>query len=190
MKNPSFVNRELIYTTFIVLVVSGLAAWASSNKTVPDAGFAKSTVDFGIVVSDLEKSRKFYKNALGLKERDPFEVTPAMGRDSGLSDNLAFKVYPMVLEDDETATNVKLMQFKDAPGKKVDQSFIHSSLGVSYLTIYVKDTTAALARAKAYGVEPIAKGPIALPEGFPKGIYLTLLRDPDGNLIELVGPKK
>ncbi|QDV53411.1 VOC family protein [Gimesia fumaroli] len=190
MKNSSFVNRELIYTTLIVLVVSGLAAWAANSKTVPEAEFAKSTVDFGIVVSDLDKSLNFYKNALGLKEREPFEVTPEMGGDSGLSDNLAFKVYPLVLENDSTATNVKLMQFKDAPGKKVDNSFIHSSLGVSYLTIYVKDTTAALERAKAYGVKPIAKGPISLPEGFPKGIYLTLLRDPDGNLIELVGPKK
>ncbi|MCA9013857.1 MAG: VOC family protein [Planctomycetaceae bacterium] len=190
MKNTSFVNRELIYTTLIVFVVSGFAAWASNSKTVPDAEFAKSTVDFGIVVSDLDKSLNFYKNALGLKEREPFEVTPEMGGDSGLSDNLAFKVYPLVLENDSTATNVKLMQFKDAPGKKVDNSFIHSSLGVSYLTIYVKDTTAALERAKAYGVKPIAKGPIALPEGFPKGIYLTLLRDPDGNLIELVGPRK
>jgi len=190
MKNSSFVNRELICTTFFVLVVGGLAAWAAGSKEVPEAEFAKSTVDFGIVVSDIDKSLNFYKNALGLKERDPFEVTPEMGRDSGLSDSLAFKVYPLVLENDSTATNVKLMQFKDAPGKKVDNSFIHSSLGVSYLTIYVKDTTAALARAKAYGVEPIAKGPMALPEGFPQGIYLTLLRDPDGNLIELVGPKK
>ena len=62
MKNPSFVNRELICTTFIVLVVSGLAALAASSKTVPDAEFAKSTVDFGIVVSDIDKSLAFYKD--------------------------------------------------------------------------------------------------------------------------------
>lgn len=190
MKSSSLVNRELICTTFIVLAVSGLAAWAAGNKTVPKAEFARSTVDFGIVVSDLEKSLDFYKNALGLQERDAFAVTAEMGADSGLSDNLPFKVYPLVLENESTATNVKLMQFKGTPAKKTDNSFIHSSLGVSYLTIYVTDTTAALERAKAYGVEPIAKGPMALPEGFPKGIYLTLLRDPDGNLIELVGPKK
>ncbi|MEQ9067592.1 MAG: hypothetical protein RLO18_12750, partial [Gimesia chilikensis] len=108
----------------------------------------------------------------------------------GLSDYQAFKVYPLVLANDKTATNVKLMQFKEAPGKKVDNSFIHSSLGVSYLTLYVKDMNAALERAKAYGVKPIAKGPISLPEGFPKGVYLALVRDPDGNLVELVGPKK
>ncbi len=190
MKKPNIVNRELIYTMLIVLAVSGWAVVAAGTKTVPEAEFAKSTVDFGIVVSDLEKSLNFYKNALGLKERDPFEVTAEMGADSGLSDNLPFKVYPLVLENDSTATNVKLMQFKGTPAKKTDNSFIHSSLGVSYLTIYVKDTTAALERAKAYGVKPIAKGPLALPEGFPKGIYLTLLRDPDGNLIELVGPRK
>ena len=42
MKNPSFVNRELICTTLIVFVVSGIAAWAASSKTVPDAEYAKS----------------------------------------------------------------------------------------------------------------------------------------------------
>lgn len=190
MKNSSFVNRELICTTLIVFIVSGIAAWAASSKTVPDVEYAKSTVDFGIVVSDLDKSLEFYKNALGMQEREMFAVTPEMGGDSGLSDYQAFKVYPLVLANDKTATNVKLMQFKEAPGKKVDNSFIHSSLGVSYLTLYVKDMNAALERAKAYGVKPIAKGPISLPEGFPKGVYLALVRDPDGNLVELVGPKK
>ena len=74
--------------------------------------------------------------------------------------------------------------------KKVDHRHIHSSLGFSYLTIVVKDTTAAVARAKKAGVRPIAKGPVPLPKGLPQGVYLTIVRDPDGNLIELVGPKK
>ncbi|MEQ9069819.1 MAG: VOC family protein, partial [Gimesia chilikensis] len=81
MKNPSFVNRELICTTLIVFIVSGIAAWAASSKTVPDVEYAKSTVDFGIVVSDLEKSLEFYKNALGMQEREMFAVTPEMGGD-------------------------------------------------------------------------------------------------------------
>ena len=38
-------------------------------------------------------------------------------------------------------------------------------------------------RAKKAGVKP-------LPKGLPQGVYLTIVRDPDGNLIELLGPKK
>ena len=92
-------------------------------------------MDFGIVVSDIDKSLAFYKDVLGLKTREPLEVTPQMGADSGLSDNLPFKVYPLVLEDDSPATNVNLMQFKDTHAKKVDNSVNHSSLDVSHLPI-------------------------------------------------------
>jgi hypothetical protein len=31
---------------------------------------------------------------------------------------------------------------------------------------------------------------IALHAGFPEGIFLTLVRDPDGYMIELVGPRQ
>jgi hypothetical protein len=41
------------------------------------------------------------------------------------------------------------------------------------------------------GVKPIAKSPVLLPESLVPGkMYLTVVRDPDGNLVELIGPKK
>jgi hypothetical protein len=46
-----------------------------------------------------------------------------------------------------------------------------------------------LKRLEKAGVKPLAKGPVALPEPLPQGIYLTVVRDPDGNIVELVGPK-
>jgi catechol 2,3-dioxygenase-like lactoylglutathione lyase family enzyme len=63
-------------------------------------------------------------------------------------------------------------------------------LGFSYLTIVVNDTNAALARLKKAGVKPIAKTPVELPKNLAPGVFLTVVRDPDGNLVELVGPKK
>jgi predicted enzyme related to lactoylglutathione lyase len=81
------------------------------------------------------------------------------------------------------------MQFTNANAKPIDNRFIHSSLGIRYLTILVKDMDAAVARAKKAGVEPMAKGPIALPEGLSAGVYLACVRDPDGNIIELLGPR-
>ena len=49
---------------------------------------------------------------------------------------------------------------------------------------------AATKRLEANGVKPLAKGPVPLPEGFPEGVFLTVVKDPDGNFVELVGPSK
>ncbi len=129
----------------IALMVLCLAACifltGASGTNRAKSEFARTTINLGIVVSDVEKAAQFYKNALG---------------------------------------------FTEAPGKKVDNQFIHSSLGFSYLTIFVSDTTAAVERAKRAGVHPV-KEPYQLGGG---NFYLTLLKDPDGNIIELVGPKK
>ena len=151
--------------------------------------FSSSTVSFGIVVGDMSKSLAFYKNAVGLKETEGFDVPPAMGGDSGLSDGKPFHVHVLMAGDDPTATNVKLMQFPGTPSARPDNQFIHSTLGIRYLTFMVTDIDAAVARARAAGVAPLAKGPIELPASVAEGIYLACLRDPDGNIVELVGPR-
>ena len=48
---------------------------------------------------------------------------------------------------------------------------------------------AAARRLKKAGVKPIAKGPVTLPKNLNPEWSLTIVRDPDGNLVELVGPK-
>ena len=60
---------------------------------------------------------------------------------------------------------------------------------MSYITIFIKDTDKALAKLKEAGVKPIAKGPVTLPENLDPSLALTIVRDPDGNFVELVGPK-
>ena len=76
------------------------------------------------------------------------------------------------------------MQVK-GESKKSDQSYINSTLGFSYLTIFVKSTDVALERLKKAGVKPIAKGPATLPANLDPKLSLTIVRDPDGNVIEL-----
>ena len=169
----------------VCLVVSVFLAGAAATSG-PKAEFARTTIDVGIVVSDVEKAARFYKDALGFTEVSGFDVSEGMGADSGLTDHHAFHVRVLVLGDEGSAAKIKIMEFPEAPGKKVDHQFIHSSLGFSYLTIFVSDTTAAVERARKAGVTPV-KAPYQLGGG---NFYLTLVRDPDGNIIELVGPKK
>ena len=173
------------------LVAAGCAPEAQ-REAVPakaEAGFASPVISFALVVSDIERSSNFYRNALGMTEIPGFDVKKEMAGDAGLTAYKDFHVRVFVAEQSPGATQVKLIAFKDALTKPNDNAFIHSELGVRYLTVHVKDITASLARIAKWGVLPIGKGPMALPATFPKGIYLAIVRDPDGNMIELVGPK-
>ncbi|MCA9246715.1 MAG: VOC family protein [Planctomycetales bacterium] len=152
--------------------------------------FARQTIDLGVVVSDVEASAKFYTEAIGFAEVKSFGVSADFAEDVGLTANQPLEIRVFKLGDESTATSLKLMQLPQTNPKPSDNSYIHSQLGFSYLTIHINDTNAAVARLKKAGVKPIAKGPVELPKGLPQGVYLTLVRDPDGNFIELVGPKK
>ena len=151
--------------------------------------FARTTIDFGVVVSDLERSIKFYCEAIGFREVPGFDVPAGFAKDAGLTDGKPLSIKVLVLGEGEGASKMKLMQVSGVRSTRGNNRYIHSQFGFSYITLFVKDTEAALKRLKKAGVDPVAKGPVALPEDLAKGVYLTLVRDPDGNFVELVGPK-
>lgn len=173
-----------------VLLLGGVVGWDEAKDSGQSSSLSSSTVDFGIVVSDIEKSLEFYTEGLGFSEIATFEVPAEMGRDTGLSDGQPFTVHVLAAANEEGATKVKLMQFPQAPGARIDNSYIHSSYGVRYLTLFVKDVEKSLESARKQGARPIAKGPVSLPESVAPNLQLAVVRDPDGNMIELVGPKK
>lgn len=162
----------------------------ANQKSDSESNFESQTIDLGMVVSDLDKSLKFYKEVIGFTEVPGFKVPSQFAVDTGLANKLELDVHVLVLGSGPGATKLKLMQFKSAPGARVDNSFIHSSYGYRYLTIPVKNLNLAVDNAGKAGGKPIAKCPVPLPEGFPAGLALANYRDPDGNLVELVGPWK
>ncbi len=161
-----------------------------ANLADDESNFSSTTIDLGTVVSDIEKSVAWYKNVVGFRELDGFDVPAVFATDVGLSNKQPFHVHVLTLGEGSSATKLKLMQFKATPGARVDNSTIHASYGFRYLTIFVKDLNKAAARAEQHGAKPIAKGVQPLPEGFPEGVGLAVYRDPDGNFVELVGPWK
>ena len=178
----------------VCLTVFGLGAFAiggfANQKSDTASKFASNTIDLGMVVSDIDKSLKFYKDVIGFTEVPGFKVPGQFAEDTGLANKLELDVHVLVLGEGPSATKLKLMQFKSNPGARVDNSFIHSSYGYRYLTITVSNLNAAVERANQAGGKLIAKCPVELPKGFPEGLALANYRDPDGNLIELVGPWK
>lgn len=167
------------------LALAAVRAMAAEPETFP-----RTTIDLGCVVTDLDKSVRFYTEGIGFRELKGFEVPAGLATDAGLTDARPLSIRVLVLGEDDAATKLKLMQVAGTLPRTGDTDFIHSHTGFRYLTIMVADTDATLARLEKLGVKPIAKSPVALPDSLAPGLHLTCVRDPDGNLVELIGPRQ
>ena len=178
----------LVLVAAVVSVASGVRA-IDENPVVSE--FAHTTIDIGCFVSDPEKSAKFYTEAIGFREVSPFSVAGDFCKEAGLTDGPALdNIRVFVLGDGAGATKLKLSSVPGHKAKSGDNEFVPSQYGFRYLTLHVNDMNAVMGRLKKAGVTPLGKGPVALPKSLAEGVYLTCVRDPDGNIIELVGPKK
>lgn len=172
-----------ITVVFLFTVIAGLGL--AVEPTVP---FPRTTIDIGMVVSDIDAAVAFYTQGIGFKQLEGFQVNAELAKAAGLTDNKALDVQVLVLGDDKAATKLKLMQIAETSPRSGDTDFIHSHTGFRYLTIIVADTSVLLRRLKQFGVEPLAQSPVTLPENLVPGMSLTCVKDPDGNIVELIGP--
>jgi catechol 2,3-dioxygenase-like lactoylglutathione lyase family enzyme len=173
---------------FVALSLATVAAGSGHRGAAP-AGFPRTTIDIGVHVRDIEASAGFYANVIGFTEVEGFTVAADFASAAGLTDRQPLAVRVFVLGEGESATKLKLMQVPGVTIAEGDNAYIHSQLGFRYLTIFIDNTTDALKRLRAAGVQPVGDGPILIGDD-PSGSYLTVVRDPDGNLIELIGPSK
>lgn len=172
----------------LVVVLTGVFGVMAQNGNQPQAKveFTRSSIDFGIVCGDVKKSAAFYRDVVGLTELEGFDVDGDLGAKIGLTDKQPFHVHVLAASNSPEASKVKLMEFKDAPGAAVNNKFIHSSLGMSYSTIWIADINAALERIQKHKAKVVSDGAVDI----GNGLFLITVLDPDSNFIELVGPKK
>lgn len=174
-----------------VVLCAAVAAFAQDGQAPQVAsGYTSPRVDFGIVVNDIEKSKAFYEQVLGLKETRNFTAPGEVGTATGLSEGLPFTVHVLQLGDGPDASQVKLLDFQGTRPHRPDNAFLHSTYGIRYLTFYVADLAATLDRLADAGSKPLGEGALALPDSIAPGAGIAVVRDPDGNFIELVGPYK
>lgn len=147
--------------------------------------FRKPTIDLGMFVKDAGRTAQFLTNAIGFRELPGFSVPAAMGKKIGLVDNQPFSVRVFALDDVDQATRIKVLSFPKVEGKQPDQAYVHSMLGMRYLTLYVKDIDRALARLKAANVPLLGETPVEL----GGGTFLVAFKDPDGNFYEIIGSR-
>jgi len=177
-------TKYKVYALLVAWAVAGALMIKIARSEAGKPEFAKTTIDIGVVVSDVDKAARFYTEAIGFAEGGSFDVSAPMARDTGLTDSKPFKVRMFRLGKEPTATTLKIMQIPEAGSKPVDNQYIGSSLGLRYLTVLVTDLSKTLERLKQHGVAPV-KPPYRLSGG---NNHLILVKDPDGNIIELIGP--
>ena len=178
--HPSF-SAKVAGLSLIVGLLFSIPSATADDAPV----FSSAAADLGIVASDLEKSVAFYRDVIGCTEVKGFSVPPAFATSLGLVDQQAVTARVLVLGEGKTQTKLKLMEFPAAGGKKSDQKFIHSSFGFSYLTLHVNDLNASIERLKKAGVKLEGQTPVPL----GGNNALLVCRDPDGNFVELIGPR-
>ena len=137
----------------------------------------KDVRHMGIVVSDMEKSLKFYRDLLGLKVKSLVDEEGKFLDNMLAHENVKNKVAKLYAKNGNAL--VELIDSKSY-GNKKDRDFF--TIGASHFALTVDDLDETYDYLIKNGVKFTAP-PQQSPDGFAK---VTFCEDPDGTLIELV----
>lgn len=139
---------------------------------------AGAPIFLALVVTDLERSVRFYRDVLGMEEIKQVMVSDEKalkGRFGAKGFRFrTFRTGPLAL---------KLVEVKTAPAST--RGLVDSHTGVRYIAFVVDDLDATHQTLKSRGIEFLSD---ILPAESEQGVSrLVFFRDPDGNLLELYG---
>lgn len=177
--------------------------------------FASAIVDLGLIVKDLRASVEFYTEAIGFIEVVGFDVPAEIAGGSGLTDHKPLEISILQINPDSgiPSTDLKLMQIDDVETEENDREFVHSRYGINYMSLFVSDISETHDRLQSMSVSMRGDGIVQLPLELSIGALLRppstseedawmhdfeqleevgmiVVQDPDGNFIEMIGPKK
>ena len=139
-------------------------------KTAAGDGY-KARMQIGLTVSDVQRSRHFYGELLGLKEEPEMKLPESMGTVGNVR-------YGFIMG----ATTIKFWGRGELPTKTGAPS---RYTGIRLITVHVTDADAVHKELVARGVE--VKAPPADFQGLARVFFVA---DPDGNWIEFASPLK
>ena len=166
---------------FLIIAITTIL----SSTSMAQSEFSSGLIGVGVVTKDIQKSLDFYLNVIGMTKVGEFDVDENFGKISGLTNGLAFHVDVLKLQDSPEANQWKLMSFKKE-GSHPMPKYIEDDTGMQYITIMVNSLEPFLERIKQHGVKLMGDTPVPLGETD----HFVLVQDPDGTIIELIGPLK
>ncbi len=134
---------------------------------------------FGICVTDLERSMRFYCDGLGFKPAEHYELqdSQAPGLDRSLEVASPVDLVSQFIRHDNMA--IELLYYR-SPQPFGSPSASRGLVGITHLSFYVDDVEAAAARLAAHG------GTILEDTRANPGVELVFVADPDGVRVELM----
>lgn len=136
----------------------------------------RPVLDIGLVVRDFEKSLEFYRDKLGFTPTLRIEVDHETALRTGIA-AAGFDIQYMQIGD----ANLKLIRMKDSPRTGPTDS--DTVYGYRYVTMWVEDMDRTCEEWRAKGVEFLSEPISTRPD-----VRVVVLKDPEGNLIEILGP--
>lgn len=127
---------------------------------------AKDSFDIGLVVSDVDASFEFYCGLLGFPRGESLAIP---------GNRTLHHIYI-------GSSVLKLQELHDGPPEPGPHGLI-AQVGIRYVTIWIHDIEDVVARLEEAGCT------FVLPlNTTPRGALMTMVADPDGNIVELVEP--
>ncbi len=191
-------NHWITVTGLIIMLLTGGNTAASETTPAPAkenaAARAATFWHLGLVVDDLDTMERFYGEVIGLER-----VTDMTVEDAAVStgsegvivvENLdallgveGTRIEIRHFSDPQHHQFLELLHYPDHPAQAVTRT-TNSPLGYAHLGISVVAIEPVLERMENLGLGTLLTGPQALAEF--GGIRYAFLKDPEGNLIELM----
>ncbi|MCH8258560.1 MAG: VOC family protein [Proteobacteria bacterium] len=191
-------NHWITVTGLIITLLAGGNTAASETVPAPAeenaAARAPTFWHLGLVVDDLDTMERFYGEVIGLQR-----VTNLLVEDAAVStgsegvivvENLdallgveGTRIEIRHFSDPQHQQFLELLHYPDHPAQAVTRT-TNSPLGYAHLGISVVAIEPVLERMEGLGLGTLLTGPQALAEF--GGIRYAFLKDPEGNLVELM----
>jgi lactoylglutathione lyase len=134
-----------------------------------------------LVVSDLERSKAFYTEVLGLSVADEVEVSDdELSKGLGVSDA---KLRAAFLDLPGNEGQIEMMEYLHPTPNPLDPARRASDVGWGHLAFRVDDVDTVYEQLRAKGVEFVSP-----PVTVPGGARFCWFKDPDGNPLEIITP--
>lgn len=134
---------------------------------------------FGLCVSDLERSLRFYVDGLGFERGDGFDLDSdaAPGLDRSLEVPGRVQITSQFVKND--TMTIELLHFAE-PGVVGEPSAVRNRRGLTHMSFYVDDVDTAAEHLVAHGATVLSDTRSSV------GVEILFLSDPDGVRVELM----
>ncbi len=176
--------------SLMIAIAASLTAGLALGQTAPPARAAAGGLVVGSgnyfspIVRDLDAAMAFYRDGLGLEiQESPGDATgnPALREMFGLPDA---RIRWAIARTPAAAGGVEMVEISSAGGRRLDRR-LHDP-GANCLVVTVRDLDGTLDRLRRRGapVVSIGGGPLTIGQD----TRIVIVRDPDGNFVELSQP--